>query len=65
MPAVQEMTSLTALKGIGPALAEKLTKLGLSSVQDILFHLPLRYQDRTRVMPIGALRPGMDAVRVV
>jgi ATP-dependent DNA helicase RecG len=62
MPAVQEMTSLTALKGIGPALAEKLTKLGLSSVQDILFHLPLRYQDRTRVMPIGALRPGMDAV---
>lgn len=53
---------LTALKGVGPALAEKLAKLGLSSIQDVLFHLPARYQDRTRVTPIGALRPGMDAV---
>jgi ATP-dependent DNA helicase RecG len=57
-----EKTALTVFKGVGPALAEKLTKLGLSSVQDVLFHLPLRYQDRTRVTPIGALRPGMDAV---
>ncbi|WP_285275640.1 ATP-dependent DNA helicase RecG [Halopseudomonas bauzanensis] len=57
-----ERTSLTVFKGIGPALADKLGRLGLSSVQDVLFHLPLRYQDRTRVTPIGALRPGMDAV---
>lgn len=55
-------TSLTVLKGIGPALEEKLNRLGLRSVEDILFHLPLRYQDRTRVTPIGALRPGLDAV---
>src|SRR5690606_41302733 len=40
----------------------KLNRLGLRSVEDILFHLPLRYQDRTRVTPIGALRPGLDAV---
>ncbi|MFN3580102.1 MAG: ATP-dependent DNA helicase RecG [Pseudomonas sp.] len=62
MPQAQHNTPLTALKGIGPALAEKLAKLGLSSVQDVLFHLPLRYQDRTRITPIGALRPGVDAV---
>ncbi|MFD2645858.1 ATP-dependent DNA helicase RecG [Pseudomonas japonica] len=54
--------SVTALKGVGDALAEKLAKVGLENLQDVLFHLPLRYQDRTRVVPIGALRPGQDAV---
>lgn len=53
---------VTVLKGVGDALAEKLAKVGLENLQDILFHLPLRYQDRTRVVPIGALRPGQDAV---
>ncbi|MFG0381839.1 ATP-dependent DNA helicase RecG [Pseudomonas sp. zbq_18] len=53
---------VTALKGVGAALAEKLAKVGLETLQDVLFHLPLRYQDRTRVVPIGALRPGQDAV---
>ena len=53
---------LTALKGVGSALAEKFARVGLENLQDILFHLPLRYQDRTRVTPIGALRPGQDAV---
>jgi ATP-dependent DNA helicase RecG len=33
---------LSTLKGVGPSLATKLEKIGLSSVQDILFHLPLR-----------------------
>ncbi|MDZ3994672.1 ATP-dependent DNA helicase RecG [Pseudomonas sp. Teo4] len=54
--------SVTALKGVGEAMAEKLAKVGLENLQDLLFHLPLRYQDRTRVVPIGALRPGQDAV---
>ncbi|HZX18615.1 MAG TPA: ATP-dependent DNA helicase RecG [Pseudomonas sp.] len=54
--------SVTALKGVGAALAEKLAKVGLETLQDVLFHLPLRYQDRTRIVPIGALRPGQDAV---
>jgi ATP-dependent DNA helicase RecG len=53
---------VTALKGIGAAMAEKLARVGLETLQDVLFHLPLRYQDRTRVTPIGALRPGQDAV---
>ena len=49
---------VTALKGVGEAMAEKLAKVGLENLQDVLFHLPLRYQDRTRVVPIGHLRPG-------
>ena len=53
---------LTTLKGVGAALAEKFARVGLENLQDILFHLPLRYQDRTRITPIGALRPGQDAV---
>ncbi|WP_286976966.1 ATP-dependent DNA helicase RecG [Pseudomonas sp.] len=53
---------VTALKGVGAAMQEKLTKVGLENLQDVLFHLPLRYQDRTRIVPIGSLRPGQDAV---
>lgn len=50
------------LKGVGPKMAEKLASLGIHAIQDLLFHLPLRYQDRTRITPIGALQPGTDAV---
>jgi ATP-dependent DNA helicase RecG len=53
---------VTALRGVGAALAATLGKLGLHSVQDVLFHLPLRYEDRTRIVPIGGLRPGNRAV---
>jgi ATP-dependent DNA helicase RecG len=52
---------VTSLKGVGPKLADKLKRLGLQTVQDVLFHLPLRYQDRTRLLRIGGLRPGMEA----
>ena len=57
-------TPVTCLKGVGEAMAEKLARVGLENLQDVLFHLPTRYQDRTRVTPIGALRPGQDAVVV-
>jgi ATP-dependent DNA helicase RecG len=53
---------VTALRGVGPALAESLARIGLRTVQDVLFHLPLRYEDRTRVVPIGGLRNGDRAV---
>ena len=53
---------VTSLRGVGPALAATLAKLGLHTVQDLLFHLPLRYEDRTRVVPIGSLRHGDRAV---
>ena len=49
---------LTALTGVGPALAIKLEKLDLYRVEDLLFLLPLRYEDRTSVTAIGALLPG-------
>lgn len=55
-------TAITHLKGVGDALAEKLAKLSIVTLQDLLFHLPLRYQDRTRITPIGALFAGQDAV---
>lgn len=50
------------LKGVGPQLAERLSRLEIHFVQDLLFHLPLRYQDRTRVYPIQSLTPGDHAV---
>ena len=50
---------LTVLRGVGPALAEKLKRLHLRRVEDLLFLLPLRYEDRTKLCKIGALMPGM------
>jgi ATP-dependent DNA helicase RecG len=49
---------LTVLNGVGPALAKKLERLGLYRVEDLLFLLPLRYEDRTQLVRIGALQPG-------
>ncbi|WP_127471675.1 ATP-dependent DNA helicase RecG [Thiomicrorhabdus aquaedulcis] len=51
---------LTALKGVGPKQLEKLHKLGLFVVQDLLFHLPLRYQDKTHLTPIDNLYAGAE-----
>ena len=56
-----ERRPVTALKGVGPALARRLGKLGIETVADLLFWLPTRYEDRTHVVPIGSLRPGMRA----
>lgn len=53
---------LTVLKGIGPQSAIKFAKAGVSTLQDLLFHLPARYQDRTRITPIGALFPNQEVV---
>jgi ATP-dependent DNA helicase RecG len=52
-------TPLTQLKGVGSKVAEKLHKLNIETVQDLLFHLPLRYEDRTRICPIKDALPGM------
>ena len=59
-----ESQPITVLKGVGPKLAQKLERLGLLTAQDALFHLPFRYQDRTRVVPLGSLQPGKAAVVV-
>lgn len=51
---------IATLKGVGAKTAELLEKLGLFSVQDVLFHLPLRYEDRTRVYPIADCWPAQQ-----
>jgi len=55
------MRPVAGLPGVGPALAALLQKLGLERVQDLWFHLPLRYEDRTRVTAIADLRAGQSA----
>lgn len=59
---MNEQRPITSLRGVGDALAAKLARLGIAQVQDLLFLLPARYEDRTHVVPIGALVPGMRAV---
>ena len=53
-----ESAPVTELRGVGPGIAAKLAALGVSTVLDLLFHLPLRYEDRTRIHAIGDLRAG-------
>lgn len=50
------------LAGVGPQSAQKLQRLGLYKVQDLLWHLPLRYEDHTRVYPINSLQTDMQAL---
>ena len=50
--------AIAHLKGVGAKTAEQLSRLGIESVQDVLFHLPLRYEDRTRVCPIADAWPA-------
>lgn len=53
-----DLIPVTELNGVAKKAAEKLAKLGINSIQDVLFHLPLRYEDRTQIYPITALSPG-------
>ena len=53
---------LTELRGVGPKQAERLARLGLERAHDLLLHLPLRFEDRTRLTPLTRLRPGMHAL---
>ncbi|EKN6088175.1 TPA: ATP-dependent DNA helicase RecG [Yersinia enterocolitica] len=51
---------LSTLSGVGASQAGKLAKMGLETIQDLLLHLPLRYEDRTRLYRIGDLLPGLS-----
>ena len=53
---------VTRLKGVGPQVAQRLSRLGIYTIRDVLFHLPHRYQDRTQVVPIAGLQPGSEVV---
>ncbi len=52
----------TSLKGVGSAVAKRLAKLRLYTIQDLFFHLPIRYQDRTRLIPLRCLKPHQYAL---
>lgn len=62
MQASLDAISVETLKGVGAAMAAKLGAIGIHTLQDVLFHLPFRYQDRTRLSHIGSLRPGVEAL---
>ena len=51
---------VTYLKGVGPARAEALRRLGVITARDLLFHIPHRYEDASTISPISSLEPGMD-----
>jgi ATP-dependent DNA helicase RecG len=54
-------TPLQFLKGVGPQRARQLARKGLTTVEDALFFLPRRYEDRTRLTPFAALQAGQMA----
>lgn len=54
--------SVEHLTGIGPQMALKLHRLGIYKIQDLLLHIPTRYEDRTRIYPISSLRHEMSAL---
>ena len=55
-------TQLKNLRGVGPAMEVKLARLGAFVLRDLLLHLPLRYEDRTRYVPLNLMRPGTPAL---
>ncbi|CAN5417474.1 ATP-dependent DNA helicase RecG [soil metagenome] len=61
-PLTLDQLSCASLKGVGKAISDKLRKCGVETVQDLLFHLPLHYQDRTHITAIADLRVGEHAV---
>ncbi len=52
---------MTALSGVGPAVALKLAERGLATLQDLWLHLPRSYEDRTHITPLAQLCSGMAA----
>lgn len=59
--AVAGQASLASLPGVGPKVAEKFAARGISTLQDLWLHLPLRYEDRTRLTTIAQLQSGVPA----
>ncbi len=62
-PAILDLSTepLSRLAGVGPRVAAKLEARGLTTLQDLWLHLPLRYEDRTTLLPIRALKAGVAA----
>ena len=58
-------TDITYLKGVGPQRASLLKTKGISTVEDLLYYMPFRYEDRSNVKPVAKLAPGETATVVV
>ncbi len=56
-----ETDDLRSLKGVGPSVEDKLKNLDIFNQTDLLFHLPSRYEDRTTIKKIGALKADIEA----
>ncbi len=54
-------TPIAYLKGVGPARAKIFESRGFSTIEDLLYYMPLRYENRSNVKPISALSPGETA----
>ena len=54
--------SVSRLSGVGPRVADKLERLGIARIDDLLWHIPLRYEDRGRVKPLTQCVPGEPAL---
>lgn len=59
---IEKQLALTQLKGVGPKLAQQFSDWGIHDLVNLLFHLPFRYEDRTRITPIAVLRPQQTYV---
>lgn len=59
--AVAGQARLSSLPGVGPKVADRFAARGILSVQDLWLHLPLRYEDRTRLTTIAQLQGGVPA----
>ena len=60
----QLQQSISTIKGVGPRMLPKLGKLGIATIEDALYHLPTRYEDRRQLKPIGQLVTGTQEVFV-
>ncbi len=61
-PALALLTaSVQFVKGVGPKRAEQLARFGITTAEDVLYHLPFRYEDRRSLTPIAKLVPGSEA----
>ena len=59
---IDKQLALTQLKGVGPKLAQQFGDWGIHDLVNLLFHLPFRYEDRTRITPIAMMRPQQTYV---
>jgi ATP-dependent DNA helicase RecG len=57
------INSITEVKGIGPAVAQKLQRLGIETIFDLLNHVPTRYEDYSKISKVDSLMPGAATIR--